>query len=113
MGGKKQEKLFFCRHLSKGAISVLMICLFLPATFLGVKLGDTLFIIWRYGSKAYADGLRFEDSKHGILNNGEHLRWYIDIPRGLFDFILVLVFVAVGLWLCDLWFSRNQRTKTE
>lgn len=113
MVDKKQEKPFFCKHLSEGIASLLMFCLFLPALCLGIKLGDTLFIIWRYGLQAYSDGLRFENSKRGILNTGEELIWYIDVPRALFDVILGVIFMIVGVWLCDLWFSRNQRKKSQ
>lgn len=112
MVDKAQKKLFFCKHIPERILGSVMLCLFFPTVYLGVKLGDTLFIIFRYGMKAYSDGLRFYDSKHGILNNGETLRWYIDIPRGTFDFIFILIFACIGISLCDLCFFLIQKKRT-
>jgi len=109
----EQGKLFFCNHLSKNAISNIMLCLFFPSVFLGVKFGDTLFLLCAYGFKAYANGLRFQSSKHGLLNNGEQLAWYINIPRGTFDFILVFALMITGLWICNLLVSRKKRLMTK
>ena len=110
---KKQEKPFFCKHLPIEITMLLMLCFFLPAFLLGTELGDTLFIICRYGLKAYSGGLRVESWSRGILNTGEELRWHIDLARAIFGYILVVVFMVVGIWLCDLWFSRYQRKKRQ
>ncbi len=95
------DLLFFMRNTPRWLRSALAALLFFPSVWVGVMLGDTLFIISRYGLGAYRDGLRFASSKHGILTDGTVLPGYIDIPRALFDTFLVFLFLALALWTAN------------
>ena len=109
---KKQDMPFFCKHLPLVITKLLFVCLFFPMLYLVVKLVDALYILCRYGTKAYSDGLRFQNSHLGILNNGEELEWYIHFLRGVFVLLLIFIFTGIVIWLCDLCFLYiSQRLK--
>lgn len=114
MDNKKQKIPFFCRHLPKSVNLLIFFILFFPTVYLCVRLGDALFIIWRYGMKAYSDGLRFQNSHLGILKNGEELKWQLNVPRVIFDLVLAYIFIAIVTLLCDLcygWFQRIKKNR--
>jgi hypothetical protein len=90
-------------------IPPLFFAMFFSAVWTGVILGDTLFIICCYGLDAYRNGLRFTNSKLGILSDGTELPIHIDVPRALFDALLVLAFFLMGMWIINRIFTLLRR----
>ncbi len=83
----------------------LRVILAIPLFFLSVelfgRLADSLFIIFAFGLGAYLDGLRFVDSKHGVLSDGTEvstLHEFIRIPLHAF---LIFGFLILALLISD------------
>ena len=78
-----------------------MLSLFFPSLDGIGPLADKLFIILRYGLDSYRNGLRFANSKHGILTDGSELSFLEELCRVPLAFFLVFGFMFVVLWAID------------
>jgi len=93
-GYKSTKWPFFCKHMRLGVLLA-----FCPLVWASVTIMDFLVIIWAFGKKAYfEEGLRFANSKKGILSNGQHLAIGWEIIRAS----LILTLIIIFMWIIDI-----------
>jgi hypothetical protein len=81
-------KYFGILYVKKWYLFIAMPIIFLTMMII-IPWIDALFIIIYYGMDAFKNGLRFQNSKRGLLTNGEELSYFMGLIR---YFIFILVF---------------------
>lgn len=67
--------------------------------FLIIPTLDILFIIIAFGYEAFNNGLHIENSKIGILSNGETLAFHLGLFRYFFTFMFLMIVMYSNLFI--------------
>ena len=88
--------------LKKWYLYVSLPLTFIVMIFLAAPIIDNLIIIVAYSYNSYAAGLRFSNSKIGLLSNGDSLNQFWNLIRFFLNFLSLLGFISLSLFLIKL-----------